>query len=119
MNRPCDNCPFRNDRPFPLLEERAHAIADSLYAGAMFPCHKTVDYSDGDDGSTTADSKFCGGALIVMEKEFEQGAVENQMARLSARMGWLDLAALDMDAPVYDSFDEWIDAKVDEDAQGR
>lgn len=109
IKTPCNNCPFRTDvKPY-LRPQRASEIRDALERGGDFPCHKTVDYSDGeDDGKRTKDSKFCAGALILMEKDF--GAVQNQMVRIGSRLGLIDLDELDMDAPVYEDFDGWEDS---------
>ena len=114
---PCDNCPFRSDVPAYIHPERGEEIWDSLERGTMFPCHKTVDYDSGDgDGRTTADSKFCAGALILMEKEWagdgRYGAMENQMVRILTRLRnppMLDLDALDLSAPGFDDYESWYD----------
>lgn len=79
----------------------------------MFPCHRTVDYSKDDgEGRVTVKSKFCAGALILMEKEWADdfGAMQNQMVRICTRIGSppLDLDALDMNAPVFADIDGWI-----------
>lgn len=84
----------------------------------MFPCHKTVDYSEedenGGDGRVTGDSKFCAGALLLMEKEWSDdgraGAMENQMVRICTRIGSppLDLDALDHTAPGFADLESWI-----------
>jgi hypothetical protein len=117
MKTPCDNCPFRTDVRAYIRPERAEEIWETLEHGALFPCHKTVDYDDpndeGGEGRVTGDSQFCAGALILMEKEWEDqgGAMANQMVRICTRIGNppLDLDALDMDAPVFDDFESWLD----------
>ena len=115
--RPCAKCPFRNDIPPFLREDRVWEIADSL-VNAEFPCHETVDYDDeqwyNDDeekgGSffiPTGDEKHCAGALILLEK-LEQ---PSQMMRICERFGSYDRNKLDMDSPVFDDFDEMADAQ--------
>lgn len=109
--KPCPNCPFRVDSRGFITPERGEEIQASLERGGMFPCHKTVDYKGSTDGEgrVTANSVFCAGALIVMERSWDHGAVENQAVRIAGRLGLLDLDKLDMDAPVAEDFDAWID----------
>jgi hypothetical protein len=90
--RPCGSCPFRSvapkDRELPgeglflgLSPARVGEIAASLREGAMFPCHKTVDYSYEDDDETCdegldagcvggrvpgAGEHWCAGALATL-----------------------------------------------------
>lgn len=113
MNTPCSLCPFRTDVPAYIREARGEEIWESLGRGAMFPCHKTVDYSDDEgDGRVTSTSQFCAGALILMEQEWEGqgGAMANQMVRICTRIGSppLDLDALNMDAPVFGEVNTWF-----------
>ena len=107
MNRPCPHCPFRTDiEPF-LHHGRAREIADSLRAGSTFECHATLEYGDDDEGepARTHKTKGCAGAVITMERE---GIIDqNQMARISMRLGLLDPSKLDMDAPVPKSLRAW------------
>ena len=107
---PCDNCPFRNDiKPY-LTAERVEELEEGLVRGE-FPCHKTTthtDHPDGGDYLTNRDAEqHCAGALILLEKLEEP----SQMMRISERLGMYDASALDMDAPVYDSWDEMIEAQ--------
>lgn len=105
MRTPCRHCPFRSDiRPF-LTGERAEEIAEAIERGLTFTCHKTVDYSDEQPHETDA-SMHCAGALIIAEKE----GCPPQMARIAERLGMYDRTKLDMSAPVYESFSEWVDA---------
>lgn len=103
---PCKNCPFRSDKEPFITGERAEEIVESLESGQSFPCHKTINYSGGEDGSVTERSQFCAGALIMLEK-MEQ---PNQMMRIGERLGLYDHRKLDMNAPVYDSGDDMIDS---------
>lgn len=105
LRAPCASCPFRDDQPGYLRYERREEIADGLARGASFACHKTLDYSSGEPQETPR-SQHCAGALIVMERE---GRPPGQLARIFMRLGSYDPDALDMDAPVFDSLDEWIE----------
>ncbi len=106
-HRPCDSCPFRTDIPEVVTKPRAQEISDAIRGNAWFACHKTLDYSRGSGGRHTRHSRFCTGALIVMEKE---GVLdENQMARIEMRLGIFDPDKLDLEAPVPASLDEWIE----------
>lgn len=105
LTDPCADCPFRSDKPFYLRPERADEIADSLRSNeGDFHCHKTVDYSGEDgQGQVAKKTRVCAGALITMEKE----GVTTQAMRLGERLGFYDRGILNMDAPVYDSLDQW------------
>lgn len=107
MNRPCKDCPFRTGvKPY-LRAERCEEIRDSLEFGGRFPCHKTLDYSNGEP--SPSGGTWCVGALLVMEAE--GGAEMNQMVRIEGRLGMLpDLDELEGHDETFDSFDEWIEA---------
>ncbi len=109
MITPCSSCPFRTDiRPY-LRTDRAQEIADSL-AQVEFPCHKTVEHDDDDDSDFHVpgpNELHCAGVLIVLELSEQP----SQMMRISERLGLYDPTKLDMDAPVYDDLDEWVEAQ--------
>jgi hypothetical protein len=101
---PCDNCPFRSDKPFHLRPGRVKEIMRSLVRGD-FPCHKTTvhrESKEGGDRVVTDKSLHCAGALILLEK-LEQ---PSQMMRICERMGMYDRTKLKMNAPVYDNWRE-------------
>lgn len=126
---PCTNCPFRSQPPpqhtgpgdglfHGLHPERVQGIAQSLDSGQTFPCHKTVDYTEDEDGEPyedTDDSQACAGALATMARE------DNLMANFHLRLRAMAsgkgeqfvhefVASLDLDdAPVYDSLEEWVE----------
>ena len=111
LKKPCKNCPFRSDiRPF-LTVERAEEIFDGLiYSQGTFACHKTTVSSDEDDCEmvTTQKSEHCAGALILLEKL----EMPNQMMRIAERLGAYDHTQLEMDAPVFDDGESFIDAQA-------
>lgn len=104
----CANCPFRKDvEPF-ITPERVKQIINSLVRTA-FPCHKTLEYFDAEEGTDsreTENTQHCAGALILCERE----EAPSQMMRIMERLGGYDRHKLKMDAPVYDSFEEMIEA---------
>lgn len=110
LKTPCANCPFRTDvKPYIT----AGRVRDILTAPGEFYCHKTIkpqagDGDDGDDGDVVDDSRavVCAGFLIVLENE----GVPNQMMRIAERLGLYDPSKLKMDAPVYGSVDDAIQA---------
>lgn len=111
MTTPCDNCPFRTEPPFYGGLQRAQEIADALERGQTFQCHKTVEYVDSDDndGETsvpTPGDQHCAGALILLERNGMPG----QLARIAERFGMYDPSKLDMDAPVYDDLEQFVEA---------
>jgi len=114
LKTPCTSCPFRSDiRPF-IRPERVDEIEQGLVRGE-FPCHKTVNYDSAperDDGLLELELRdstgevHCAGALILLEKLGQP----SQMMRISERIGVYDARQLDMNAPVYDSFEEMREA---------
>lgn len=119
LKEPCSNCPFRSDKPFYLNRGRAEGIAESLEMGATFWCHKTLDYSEPEfdecsdeepeyDGSgrVVKKSRACAGSLITMEKEDNP----NQIMQIAERLGLYDRTQLNMDSPVFDSIEEWVES---------
>lgn len=108
LKTPCPNCPFRTDvKPY-LSPERVDEIRIGLERGE-FPCHKTLDYDteDGEESVETEKTAHCAGALILLEKE----GTPSQMMRICERLGMYDRRKLDMDAPVFDSWDEMAAAQ--------
>lgn len=104
LKKPCAMCPFRTDSLKGWLgENRAEEIADSITRlQQSFPCHETT----GAKGKVPASGEqHCAGALILLEK-IEQ---PNQMMRIAERFGKYDRNALDMDAPVFDEVECFID----------
>lgn len=109
LTKPCGNmCPFRTDCLEGWLgEERAEEIADNL-AQSTFPCHKTTAQDDDSEYGelvATKDSQHCAGALIMLEK-MEQ---PSQMMRIAEQLGFYDRFKLDMNAPVFDDAEEFIE----------
>jgi hypothetical protein len=104
LKRPCATCPFRTDVDGYLRRGRAIEIATSIANGAIFSCHKTVEY-ELDEEPITKESSFCAGALLVMENE----GAPNQAVRMAERMGLYDAAAMDRSAPVVASFAAFVE----------
>ena len=104
LKSPCKDCPFRSDVARYLSPERAQEIMRESYEDSNFYCHKTVDYSDDSDGRIAEKSRVCAGFLVTMEKEGRA----NQPTRIAERIGLYDRAEMDMDAPTYDSMQEWV-----------
>lgn len=102
LTKPCDLCPFRND------QGRLYVHPQTLegMASGEFCCHKTgVTVEDDEGGSQiepTANSQHCAGALIFLEKIGQP----HQMMRICERLGMYDARKLDMDAPVFSSFED-------------
>lgn len=108
LTTPCRNCPFRSDVAPYLTKGRVRELSRGLERGE-FTCHKTT-VTDPDDDSENIDgpkARHCAGALILMEKASQP----SQMMRIAERIGMYDADALDMDAPVFDSWREMIDAQ--------
>lgn len=86
-----------------LNPDRATEIAEGVLRSS-FPCHQTIAY---DEESSTAyetlDSQQCAGALIVLARQ----GFTSQLSRIAERLGQYDEGKLDMDAPVFDSLDDF------------
>ena len=109
LHRPCASCPFRTDKPFFLPPERRDEIATGLESDMTFSCHMTNDFCDepedcGCEGvHETRRSQHCAGAMIVLEKM----EMPNQLMRICERIGLYDRDRLVMDAPVFDTLDDF------------
>jgi len=105
---PCSNCPCRSDiEPF-IKGGRVCDIADA----PSFFCHKTVgngDPFDGEDSQILPTSQHCAGAMIIHEKN----DAPNQMMRIAERIGEYDRTKLDMDAPVFNTFEDMAEACIE------
>lgn len=109
--KPCDDCPFRAEpsrrhgRLFPGLHpDRIIEIGDSLRDGAMFPCHKSVDY--GDTGQMPTGEHWCAGALGTILRTGD--AWNNPGTRFAASAGMFNPDDYDhTDAPIYDNLEDW------------
>lgn len=106
--RPCANCPFRTDIPFPLHPARAASIADDLRTGGTFVCHKTVDYSDADVDPGQDSSCMCAGARATAARD----GVTSQVEQVASRLG-LHVPEMDDNLPVHDSLNAWVASKED------
>lgn len=77
-------------------------------ARGEFCCHKTGEVSEeSGDIKPTAKSQHCAGLLIMREKMEEP----HRMMRICERLGLYDRTKLDMDAPVFESWDEVEEAE--------
>lgn len=110
LKSPCPKCPFRSNIPGYLSRRRVAEIARGLVRGD-FPCHQTTADAEDETGINTrvatAESQHCAGALILLEKLEEP----SQMMRICERLRMYDASKLHMDAPVYDSWEEMIEAQ--------
>lgn len=76
LQKPCSNCPFRDDgQAVALNPGRREEIIERLLRGvdSNFPCHKTVYRSDGrnhdaNGNYSPTDIKYCPGAIAVCRK---------------------------------------------------
>ena len=101
LRTPCNNCPFRNDIPPYIHPERVEEIM-----GGEFACHKTTKHNDDGEPINSGREQHCAGSLILHEKM----ECPHQMMRIMERFGGYDHTKLDMDAPVYGSVSEMVEA---------
>lgn len=104
LKEPCPECPFRNDTPSYLTQHRAKQFSKALLNDQTFTCHKYC-HSLGLD--KTKEERHCAGALILLEKLNRP----NQWMRWMERLQMYDRTKLNMDAPVFNSFEEFIEAQ--------
>lgn len=118
MTKPCASCPFLKVGGVRLRKERAEEIAVGLLdsQGIVFPCHKTVDYSeyensDSSDYSPQDGHIHCAGALIFAEKNGNA----TQMMRIMERLGQYDpeklMADSEVVASVFDDLDDMLESQ--------
>lgn len=101
LHKACELCPFRTDCPPAWLgHDRAAQIAETLDGGNTFSCHKT-----GRNESREGEN-HCAGALIVLRRD--QVGFSGALS-VACASGWLDWRALDDNAPVFKSLEEFID----------
>lgn len=121
--RACGSCPFRSRVPAHggelegelfrgLTPQRVGQIAASLREGAMFPCHKSVDYSV-DEGVGARPARegehWCAGALTTILNTGE--AWNNPGTRFAAAAGMFDPADFQAGVgDVYPTLEEWAAA---------
>lgn len=107
---PCANCPFLRNQAGMITGERVEELADALERDIHFSCHKTIDYTNSEDGEgrTTAKTRLCAGSMIVTHRS---GGHPSQMARIMGRCGafkYEDIAQSTADC--FDSFEDFIEA---------
>lgn len=114
LTRPCSNCPFRTDVPGYLRQSRAEEIVEALTQGcSYFTCHKTtvtVELEDGEEDTVDGPrAQHCAGALIMLEKMGAPSQLMRIYERFNSDGNGYDPKKLDMDAPVFDDADAFVD----------
>jgi hypothetical protein len=101
---PCGNCPFRSSKKaVRLSSERVHEICDQQ---EVFPCHKTVDYSEDSGGRMHHETRACAG--FIKFKMSHEGF--NQNMQIAERLGIFSPADYEGDAGIVGSREEVMDA---------
>ena len=112
LKKPCKGCPFGTNKEAVrhLGEDRAEGIIDSITRMQQsFPCHKTTIHDEDGELVHSKKEQHCAGALILLEKHNQP----NQMMRISERLGGgYDRTKLEKDSPVFDEYDEFIEAQA-------
>jgi hypothetical protein len=99
LRSPCSDCPFRTDvRPY-ITVGRVAELPD-----VPFSCHKTTTCKN--RRNSHPDAQHCAGSLIIHEKMDRP----HQMMRIAERLRMYDRTKLNMTAPVYNSFEEMMNA---------
>ena len=108
MRSPCDNCPFRTDVVPYLRVERVIELAHLLQQ-RTFICHKSIHCEQPRDEKGRFARRIhqhCAGVLIVMEKSESLGSLQ----QIAERLGLYDPSQMNLNAPVYENFDQMIQA---------
>lgn len=110
LRAPCAECPFRSDiRPY-LHPDRARGITDAILRdGVTFTCHKHLNGESDEDKeryTPAPDDQHCAGAMILLQKMDRP----NQIMQVASRLGLWSPDRLKMDAPVFASDDEMVEA---------
>lgn len=100
---PCAHCPFRRDVPGYLRPQRAAELAEQMERDdtAWFACHETTGKGRGVRHKQAA---MCAGLMILQEKI----GSPNVAMRVAYAVGLLVLERLNLKAPVFDSFQEFV-----------
>jgi len=118
LKGPCPNCPFRSDKRGYLRPARVEEICVGLFDERTFSCHKTVAYSEDDEGPDdegedglhrvlSPGEQMCGGARVFLRK---QGRVI-QLEQISGRLIPGPVTEPDMSAPVFDTTRQMVQAQ--------
>ena len=120
LRTPCKNCPFRTDETAIRFacRERAEEIEESAYRNG-FPCHLSAEYTgdDDEDGGYEfgENTQHCAGAMIMYLLDGSDGNIP--MERLSDRQRDRIQGRLDLDAPVYEGPDAFLDSYPEDEEQ--
>ena len=120
LRTPCKNCPFRTDETAIRFacRERAEEIEESAYRNG-FPCHLSAKYTgdDDEDGGFEfgENTQHCAGAMIMYLLDGSDGNIP--MERLSDRQRDRIQGRLDLDAPVYEGPDAFLDSYPEDEEQ--
>jgi hypothetical protein len=107
LKKPCPNCPFRRDRPPPIMNARVADIVRAVFnEDAVFICHQTNRFDEAGDLADSDDVQFCAGVMIMLARQGRSHAVLDE-ARAG---GAYDPTRLDLAAPVFESPDEMLAA---------
>ena len=108
---PCDACPFLRKNAGMIRGARAEEFVDELTRDNHFNCHKTIEYTNNNEGRATKNTQLCAGSMIVTDRSDTQ---PSQLARIYARIGVLNYKNIEESkADCFDSFDEFIEAHTE------
>lgn len=102
LKRPCKDCPFRRSRAgaYRLKPERLEEIRTAT----AFQCHKTADYSAGDDEGRSGDKpQQCAGLMAVLHAQ----KTPNQIMQVAQRLISYDPGRIE----TLDTFPTWEDVQ--------
>lgn len=105
---PCNDCPFRSDRPpLQLGTDRRREIVLSILGDSLFSCHKTTVFDDEGNHVYTPEERPCIGAAVFIQ-ENRKTCLVNIAFRLAKKRGVFDDRKLPVNAAIVTDPFEFI-----------
>lgn len=113
LNSPCSACPFRTDTGFvdSLPRERKREIVDSIIAGEVFTCHKTLKHPYDDETGEyrkrdhlMPQELVCAGATLMCLRSGEYPF----FLQIAERLGMWTEDQMVHDVELPENFEAWV-----------
>ena len=112
LTDPCGSCPFRTDWDCHLDPKVADNMVKSVREGNSLACWETVgEYDDNGLPVYSEHEQHCAGALIILEKN--RYMPRPPWMRFMQKIGRYRPSLLNMAAPVFGQFYQFVDAMKD------
>ena len=108
ITRPCVDCPARKGNGERYQMRRARL--ESIIEGPAFQCHKTVNYTEDENGDCLGEAgsrpQQCAGIMAVLHRSGRHNAI----MQVAIRLDELDPECLDPGNEAYDNIDDMMAA---------